>query len=331
MVIRIGRRAFVSALGATAVAVPFAARAQQPAAPVIGWLAGGSANDTYERYLTSFRQGLSEADFVEGRNVSIEYRWAQEQFDRLSWLAADLVQRKDAVIVALGSVAAQEAKLATSTIPIVFESGGDPVKIGLVSSLSRPGANVTGVRISDTELESKKLDLLTQVVPQTNTVAFLVNPDTPTIDVKLKDMGAAADGLGLRLYVLHARTKYDFDAAFAEFGGRAAGAMVIASDNVFSEEGETLGQLVKRHNVPAIAAHREFTAAGGLMSYGTSIADACRQIGNYTGRILKGEKPADLPVQQATKIELVLNLASAKALGLTIPQSLLGRADEAIE
>jgi putative ABC transport system substrate-binding protein len=332
MPICIGRRKFISALGGAAVAWPFAARAQQqPAAPVVGWLAVGSPNSTYERYLASFRLGLSEAGFVEGRNVSIEYRWAQEQNDRLSWLAADLVARPVAVIVAVGNVAARAAQAATSTIPIVFESGSDPVRIGLVSSLSRPDANLTGVNILNTELESKKLELLTEVVPQATTIAFLVNPDSPTTEAKLHDIGAAAHALGRQLHVLNARTEYDFEAAFMEFGQIPAGAMAIASDNVFSEEGELLGQLAKRHNAPAVAAHRAFAAAGGLMSYGTSIAYAHRQIGIYAGRILKGEKPTDLPVLQATKVELVLNLASAKALGLTVPQPLLGRADEVIK
>jgi len=325
------RRDFITLIGSAAASWPLAARAQQPAMPVIGWLAAGSPNDTYQRYLASFRQGLSDLDFVEGRNVSIEYRWAQEQNDRLSWLAADLVDRKVAVIVALGNVAARAAKVATSVIPVVFESGSDPVRNGLVSSLSRPDANLTGVYVLNNEFESKKLELLKEAVPQATTIAVLVDPDSPTTETRLRDIGAAAHGLGLTLKVLNARTIHDFDAAFVEFGKITAGAMLITSDNVFSEEAEVLGGLAQRHNVPAIASRRLFTTSGGLMSYGTSTAYAHFQIGVYTGRILKGEKPADLPVQQATITELVLNLASAKALSLTIPPPLFGRVDEVIE
>jgi putative ABC transport system substrate-binding protein len=331
MAICIGRRKFISALGGAAAAWPFAARAQQPALPVVGWLAGGSLNNTYERYLASFRQGLSEAGFVAGRNVSIEYRWAQEQNDRLPWLAADLANRKVAVIVALGNVAARAAEAATATIPVVFESGSDPVKIGLVSSLSRPDGNLTGVSILNTELESKKLELLTEVVPQATTIAFLVNPDAASTETTLRDVAASSRALGRQLHVLNARTQYDFDPAFMELGQITNAALVIAADNVFSEEGELLGHLAKRHNVPAVAAHAAFTRAGGLMSYGTSIADAHRQIGVYAGRILKGDKVADLPVRQAGKVELAFNRATAKALGLTIPPPLLGRADQVIE
>jgi putative tryptophan/tyrosine transport system substrate-binding protein len=331
MAVDIGRRKFMAALAGTAAAWPFGVRAQQPAMPVIGWLAGGSPNNTYERYLTSFRRGLGEVGFVEGSNVTIEYRWAQEQHDRLSWLAADLVQRQVAVIAALGNVAARAAKAATSAIPIVFESGSDPVRIGLVSNLSRPDANLTGVNVLNTELEPKKLELLAEVAPQAATIGVLVNPDAPTTQTKLHDMRAAARELGRQLHVLNARTQYDFDAAFTELGQITNAALAIAADNVFSEQGELLGQLAKRYNVPTVAAHSAFTRAGGLMSYGTSIAEAHRQMGVYVGRLLKGEKVADLPVQQAGKVILTFNQASAKALGLTIPPPLLRRADEVID
>jgi putative ABC transport system substrate-binding protein len=325
------RREFIISFGGGAAAWPFVARAQQPTMPVIGWVAGGSHNNTYERYLASFRQGLSEVGFAEGRDFTIEYYWAQGEYDRLSWLVAGLVEREVAVIVALGDVAARAAKLATSATPIVFGSGSDPVKIGLVSNLSRPDTNLTGVSVVDAELESKKLELLKEVVPRATTIAFLVNPDGAMTEIRVRDMRAAARARGLGLHVLNARTKYDLNAAFAKFGELAAGAIAIASESVFTDEGEILGQLAKRYNVPAIAAHREFTAAGGLMSYGTNLSDANHQIGIYVGRILKGQKPADLPVQKVTTVELVLNLASAKALGLTIPQPILGRANAVIE
>jgi ABC-type uncharacterized transport system substrate-binding protein len=254
------RREFIISFGGGAAAWPFVARAQQPTMPVIAWVAGGSHNNTYERYLASFRQGLSEVGFAEGRDFTIEYYWAQGEYDRLSWLVAGLVEREVAVIVALGDVAARAAKLATSATPIVFGSGSDPVKIGLVSNLSRPDTNLTGVSVVDAELESKKLELLKEVVPRATTIAFLVNPDGAMTEIRVRDMRAAARARGLGLHVLNARTKYDRNAAFAKFGELAAGAMAIASESVFTDEGEILGQLAKRYNVPAIAAHREYSS-----------------------------------------------------------------------
>jgi len=324
------RREFITLLGGTAVAWPLAARAQQPAMPVVGWLAGGSPSRNLQ-YAAAFMNGLKATGYIEGQNVKIEYRWAEDQYDRLLVLATDLVSRRVEVIVASGNAAARAAKAATSTIPVVFDIGSDPVEIGLVSSLNRPGTNMTGVSILNTQLESKRLELLAEAVPQATTLAVLVNPDSATTEIKLHDMDVAAKALGRRLHVLNARSEHDFDAAFMEFRPMTDGALAIAADNIFSEEGEKLGHLVERHNVPAVAAYRDFAAAGGLMSYGTNIVESRHQIGIYTGRILKGEKPADLPVMQSTKMEFIINLKTAKTLGLTVPLPLLGRADEVIE
>jgi putative ABC transport system substrate-binding protein len=324
------RREFITLLGGAA-AWPVAARAQQPAMPVIGFLRSTAATGS-EHIVTAFLRGLKEAGFVEGRNVAIEYRWADNQNDRLPVLAADLIRRQVTVIVAAGIPAALAAKAATTTIPIVFEIAADPVEVGLVASLNRPGGNLTGVTTLNVELGPKRLELLHEVVPTTRSIALLVNPASPVNAARLStDTQAAARAFGLQLNVLHASTERDFDAVFASLIQLRAGALVIGNDAFFLSRSEQLAALTVRHTQPTIFAYREFAAAGGLMSYGGSLTDAYRLTGVYTGRILKGEKPVDLPVQQSTKVELFINLKTAKTLGLTFPITLLGRADEVIE
>jgi putative ABC transport system substrate-binding protein len=323
------RREFITWLGGAAASWPLAARAQQPAMPVVGFL-GTDAPDLRARRLDAFRNGLSETGYVEGRNVTIEFRWAQGQYDRLASLAADLVQRQVSVIVANGP-AAVAAKAATTTIPIVFVVGFDPVKLGLVASLNRPGGNLTGVSLLNAELASKRLALLHELVPTATTIALLVNPGNPNAETLSQDTQAAARTLGLKLNVLHAGSERDFDAAFATLVRQGAGALVIGTDGFFVGHRDRLAALTVRHAVPAIFQGREFAAAGGLMSYAGSETDANRLIGGYTGRILKGEKPTDLPVQQSTKVELIINLKTAKALGLTVPLIMQMTADEVIE
>jgi putative ABC transport system substrate-binding protein len=281
--------------------------------------------------LTAFRRGLKEVGYVEGQNVAMEYRFAENQYDRLPVLAADLVRRQVAVIVANGP-AAKAAKEATPTIPIAFVAGFDPVEVGLVASMSRPGGNITGVSILDVELGPKRLQLLHELAPTATIIAALVNPTDPArAETTSKELQAAARTLGLQLHVLHASTDRDFDTVFARLVELRAGGLVIGGEPFFNSRSEQLGALTLRHAMPTIYQLRAFAAAGGLVSYGGSLTDAYRQVGIYTGRLLKGEKPADLPVQQSTKVEMVINLKTAKMFGLTVPQSLLGRADEVIE
>ena len=322
------RREFITLLGGVA-AWPLPARSQQAAIPVIGFL-NTRAPDQDAYALAAFREGLKETGYVEGRNVTIEYRWAEGRSDRLPTLAADLVRRQVTVIAA-NSQATVAAKAATTTIPIVFITGADPVQIGFVASLNRPGGNLTGVTSLDTELGRKRLQLLHELLPNAGTIAALINPTFPGSDIQARDLHAAAGKLGLQLHILHASTERDINTAFANLAPLQASGLVIGNDPFFNSWSEQLAALALSHAVPAIYESREFVAAGGLMSYGGRIADLYRLLGVYTGRILKGDKPADLPVLQETRVELIINLKTAKALGLDVPQSLLGRADEVIE
>jgi putative tryptophan/tyrosine transport system substrate-binding protein len=325
------RREFIALVGGAATAWPLAARAQKSAIPVIGFLGGGSP-DLWADRLRAFRQGLSETGYVEGNNVAIEYRWAQGQYDRLPALAADLVRNRITVMATPDAPATLAAKAVTTTIPIVFFTAADPVAVGFVANLARPGGNLTGVTILGVELGSKRLELLHELVPTATTIALLVNPTNPALSEPItRGLQAAARALGLELPVLEASTERDFDAAFATLIQLRAGGLVIGPDALFGIRSERLAALALRHAVPTIFQFHAFTAAGGLMSYGSSDTDAYRLTGIYTGRILKGETPAELPVQQSTKIELIINLKTARALGLTVPASLLGRADEVIE
>jgi putative ABC transport system substrate-binding protein len=324
------RREFITLLGGAA-AWPLTAAAQPPAMPVIGFLNTGS-HQQYALLLRAFQDGLKEAGFVEGQNVAIEYRWAGNQRDRLRAMADDLVRREVSIIAATGgSPAALAAKAATATIPIVFAIGVDPVRVGLVSSLNRPGGNITGATMLAVDLGSKRLQLIREVVPAATNIAVLVNPTSPGAAILLRDLQTASEALGQKAHVIHAATESDFEPAFEALVKLRAGALVIGADPLFNNRSEQLAALSIRNAVPTIYQFREFTAAGGLMSYGGSIKDTYLQAGVYTGRVLKGDKPADLPVQQVTKVELIINLKTAKALGLTIPLPLLGRADEVIE
>jgi putative ABC transport system substrate-binding protein len=323
------RREFLGALGGAA-AWPLAARGQQPAIPEIGFL-GVTSPKLYAHVVAAFRQGLKEVGYVEGENIAIEYRWAQDELDRLPALAAELVNRRVAAIAASSTPAAFAAKRATTTIPIVFEVGFDPVEVGLVASLNRPGGNLTGVTNSGVEVAAKQLELLHELVPTATRIALLVNPSNPTLTERLlRDTQVTAAKLGLQLDVLNASAERDLDRVFATLTQLRAGALLIGADALFIEQSRQLAALAIRHAIPASFHFREFVAAGGLMSYGGSITDAHRLAGIYAGRVLKGEKPADLPVQQSTKVELSINLKTAKALGISVPLSLLGRADELI-
>jgi len=325
------RRDFLRVLGGTAVAWPFDARAQQKAMPVIGFL-NSEAPGPFAHLVAAFHQGLGETGYVEGQNLAVEYRWAEGHDDRLPALAADLVGRKVDLIVTSGSLlSALAAKRATSTIPIVFTAVSYPVAAGLVASFARPGGNLTGSSPFTYELMPKRLELLTELVPQARVIALLVDPNDPRIEGLIRDMQEAARGKGVQLPVLRAGSESEIDAAFASLVQLDAGALVVGPNPVFIRRREQLAALASRDAVPAIYAWREVAVAGGLISYGANPPATYRQAGIYAGRILNGAKPADLPVQQPTKFELVINLKTAKALGLTVPQSLLARADEVIE
>jgi putative ABC transport system substrate-binding protein len=325
------RREFITLLGGATVAWPLAARAQQPTLPVIGFVNIASAK-SFARPLAAFLKGLGETGYVDGQNVVIEYRWGEGGNDRLPSFVADLVQRKVNVIAATSTPAAIAAKAATITIPIVFTTADDPVRLGLVASLNRPGGNVTGATQATVEVAPKQLQLLHELVPTASVMALLVNPANPTLaESNTKELQAAARTLGLELHVLNASTEGDFDGVFAKLIQLRAGGLVIGSDPFFTSRTEQLAALAVHHAVPAIYHWREFAVAGGLLSYGAAVTDGYRLAGNYTGRILKGDKPADLPVQQVTKVELYINQKTAKALGLTVPQALLSRADDVIE
>jgi len=325
------RREFVSLLGVATAAWPLAARAQQPALPVVGFLGTGSSESDAFR-AAAVQKGLMEAGYVEGRNVAFEYRWAENRYERLPALAAELVRREVAVIVAIGgNTSAVAAKLATTTIPIIFAIGGDPIKMGLVASLNRPGGNITGVAFLVATLVAKQFEVLHEAVPKTALIGYLINPNVANYETDTKDVLAAAESVDQKLLVVKARTERELEAAFVTLVQQHVGALVVGGDPFFLTRRAQIVELAARNKVPTIYPLKEYAMAGGLMSYGTSITEAHRIAGLYAGRILKGEKPADLPVQQSTKIEMAVNLNAAKALGLVIPLSLLGRADEVIE
>jgi putative ABC transport system substrate-binding protein len=327
------RREFILALGGAAASSnlwPLPLSAQQPAMPVIGFLRSASLADA-THLVTAFRQGLKEAGFVEGQNVAIEYRSAEDHADRLPALAAELIRRPVAVIVGSGAEPALAAKAATTTVPIVFATGSDPVQDGVVASLNRPGGNVTGVVFFNAVLGAKRLELLRQLVPKATTIAMLVNPNTPNTEAERRDVQAAAQAIGQQLIVVEANSERAIEAAFATFVERGAGALLVGSGAFLNSHRDRLVALAARHGLPASYSWREALVAGGLMSYGTSITDAYRQAGIYAGRILKGEKPADLPVMQSTKFEFLINLKTAKTLGLDVPAQLLALTDEVIE
>jgi putative tryptophan/tyrosine transport system substrate-binding protein len=325
----VNRREFITLAGGAAVTWPLAARAQQPAVPIVGFLRSTSPADS-THLVTAFRQGLKEAGFVEGQNLAIEFRYAEGREDRLPVLVADLIRRPVAVIVG-NSPAARAAKAATTTVPIVFTYGGDPVRDGLVASLNRPGGNVTGVNFFAGTLGSKRLELLRQLVPRATTIGVLVNPNTTQTEAERRDVKAAAQAIGQQLIILDVSSERDIETAIEALVQRGAGALFVGVGAFMNSHRERLVTLMARHVLPASYGQREAVAAGGVMSYASSIPDAYRQAGLYVGRILKGEKPADLPVTRSTKFEFVINLKTAKALGLTVPDKLLATADEVIE
>ena len=322
------RRDFIKVIAGSAVVWPVPMRAQEPAKPVVGFLNAASARG-YERQVAAFLKGLGEAGFVDGQNVTVEYRWADGQYDRLPTMAADLVRRQVAVIAATTTPAALAARLATTTIPIVFEGGMDPIRVGLVARLDRPGGNITGVTQLNVQVAQKRFQLLHEVVGKATVIAFLINPNEPIPEKA--DMQEAARNLGVELRVLNASSEREFELAFANVVQMRAGGLVIGSSGVFVAHQKELAALAVRHAVPAVFENREFAAAGGLMSYGGSQSDGYRMTGVYVGRILKGEKASELPVQQGTKVEFCINLKAARVLGLTVPNTLVGRADEVIE
>jgi len=324
------RRDFITLVGG-ATMWPFAARAQRPTTPVVGFV-NAAAQQDYKRQLAAFLKGLAESGYVEGRNVAIEYRWAEGRIDRLPTMMADLIRRQVAVIAATSTPAAIAAKVATATIPIVFETGADPVQLGLVSNLSRPGGNLTGVTQTSVETMPKRLQVLHELVPAARVMALLVNPaDAHLSDAYIREAQVAARVLGVELHIVKASSETEFDGAFAKVKELRTEGLVISGGALFTGSGERLAALTLRHAVPAAFASREFVAAGGLVAYGSAVADAYRLAGVYTGRILAGDKPADLPVQQATKVEMYINLKTAKTLGINVPNTLIGRADEVIE
>jgi ABC-type uncharacterized transport system substrate-binding protein len=324
------RREFIAGLG-SAAAWPLVARAQQATVPVIGYLGVQSGDDEYQIVTIPFLQGLKETGYVEGQNVAIEYRWADNQYDRLPALAADLVRRRVAMILASSTPAALAAKAATATIPIVFGTGGDPIALGLVASFNRPGGNLTGIAVLAAELAPKRLQLLRELIPNVSLFGVLADPAFPPTRSTIADLQMAARTLGLQLVVVNARTDSDLEAAFASFSQQGVGAVLVNDSSFFSRRMQQLVALAARHTLPAVYPFREFAGAGGLMSYGSNLGYPYQLAGIYAGRILKGDKPADLPVQQVTKIEMVINLKTAKALGLTIPEVLLATADEVIQ
>jgi len=326
----IRRREFITLLGGAAATWPVAALAQHSAMPVIGFLSPGSPEADTNR-LTGVRRGLAEIGYVEGQNVAIEYRWAQFQYAHLPALAVDLVSRQVSVIIVVSTTPTLAAKAATSTIPIVFAVGGDPVQLSIVASLNRPVGNVTGVYNLNTTVIGKRLELLREMVSATGVIALLVNPNSAAREIETKELDQAARTLGVEIGILNATSESEIDAVFATLATERSVPLVVSSDNLFTDHPVRLVALAARHAIPAIYPYRWFTAAGGLMSYGPDLAEVYRLVGTYAGRILKGAKPADLPIQQAVKVELVINLKTAKALGLTVPDTLLARADEVIE